>query len=100
MSNRKKKMREAVPPRHSLTRDRRKSSNSASKWRRSPLKCEGVSVHGNPRTTTKTGLAIRSELDEGSYPTGRKISDEPMEALSIKRDKFHGEWNYSILTRR
>jgi hypothetical protein len=52
------------------------------------------------QTTTKTGLAIRSELDEGSYPTGRKISDEQMEELSIKRDKFHREWNYSILPRQ
>ncbi len=51
-------------------------------------------------TTTRTGLTIRSELDEGRYPTGRKVSDEQMEELSIKRDKFHGEWNYSILPRR
>jgi hypothetical protein len=39
-------------------------------------------------TTTKTGLSIRSELDEGSYPTGRKVSDEQMEGLSIRREKF------------
>jgi hypothetical protein len=45
-------------------------------------------------------LAIRSELDEGNYPTGRKVSDEQMEGLSIKRDKFHGEWNYSIRPRQ
>ena len=51
-------------------------------------------------TTTKTGLAIRSELDEGRYPTGRKVSDKQLEELSIKRDKFHGEWNYTISPRQ
>ena len=51
-------------------------------------------------TTTKIGLSIRSELDEGSYPTGRKVSDEQMKGLVIRRDKFHGEWNYTILPRQ
>ena len=50
-------------------------------------------------TTTQGGLAIRSELDEASYPTGRAVTDEEMDGLSIKRDAFHGEWNYSLLPR-
>jgi Rhodopirellula transposase DDE domain len=69
-------------------------------WRGRPLVSREVVVNLIGHTTTKTGLAIRSELDEGSYPTGRKVSDEQMEELSIKRDKFHGEWNYSILPRQ
>jgi Rhodopirellula transposase DDE domain len=68
-------------------------------WRGRPLVSREVVVNLIGHTTTETGLAIRSELDEGSYPTGRKISDEQMEGLPIKRDKFHGEWNYSILPR-
>lgn len=68
-------------------------------WRGRPLVSREVVVNLIGHTTTKTGLAIKSELDEGSYPTGRKVSDEQMEELSIKRDKFHGEWNYSILPR-
>ncbi|HMB03750.1 MAG TPA: hypothetical protein VKP69_21825, partial [Isosphaeraceae bacterium] len=36
----------------------------------------------------------------GSYPTGREVSDEQMDGLSIRRDKFHGEWNYTILPRQ
>ena len=47
-------------------------------------------------TRTKSGLTIRSELDENSYPTGRSVSDEQVQALNLKRDKFHGEWNYSL----
>jgi len=69
-------------------------------WRGRPLVSREVVVNLIGHTTTKTGLEIRSELDGGLYPTGRKISDEQMEELSIKRDKFHGEWNYSILPRQ
>ncbi len=69
-------------------------------WRGRPLVSREVVVNLIGHTTTKTGLTIRSELDEGSYPTGRKVSKDQMAGLSIKRDKFHGEWNYSILPRQ
>jgi transposase len=69
-------------------------------WRGRPLVSREVVVSLIGHTTTATGLTIRSELDEGSYPTGRKVSDEQMDGLSIKRDKFHGEWNYSIHPRQ
>ncbi len=69
-------------------------------WRGRPLVSREVVVNLIGHTTTKTGLAIRSELDEGRYPTGREVSDEQMESLSIRRDKFHGEWNYTILPRK
>jgi hypothetical protein len=26
----------------------------------------------------------------------REVTDQQMERLAIKRDKFHGEWNYTI----
>jgi len=68
-------------------------------WRGRPLVSREVAVNLIGHTTTKTGLAIRSELDEGSYPTGRAVSDEQMGGLSIRRDKFHGEWNYTLLPR-
>jgi hypothetical protein len=69
-------------------------------WRGRPLVSREVVVNLIGHTTTKTGLAIRSVLDEGSYPTGRAVSDEQMEGLSIRRDKFHGEWNYTLLPRQ
>ena len=50
-------------------------------------------------TTTKAGLRVRSELDKNQYPLGRKVTDGEMEALSIKRDGFHGEWNYHLSPR-
>ena len=68
-------------------------------WRGRPLVSHEVVVHLIGATTTRAGLAIRSELDEGRYPTGRQVTDGQMEALSIKRDAFHGEWNYSVSPR-
>ncbi len=68
-------------------------------WRGRPLVSREVVVTRIGQTTTTTGLAIRSEWDEGSYPTGRAVSDEQMEGLSIRRDKFPGEWNYTLLPR-
>ena len=50
-------------------------------------------------TTTGAGLTIRSDLDENSYPLGVKVSDDQMESLAIRRDPFHGEWNYTLLPR-
>ena len=50
-------------------------------------------------TTTKEGLSVRSELDSNSYPLGREVTDGQMNGLSIKPDKFHGEWNYTMLPR-
>ena len=47
-------------------------------WRGRPLVSREVVVNLIGTTTTEKGLTIRSELDEGSYPTGRKITDEQM----------------------
>ena len=65
-------------------------------WRGRPLVSREVVVNLIGHTTTKTGLTIQSALDENSYPTGREVTDQQMESLAIKRDKFHGEWNYTI----
>jgi len=65
-------------------------------WRGRPLVSREVVVNLIGHTTTKAGLTIRSELDENIYPTGREVTEQPMENLAIKRDKFHGEWNYTI----
>ena len=65
-------------------------------WRGRPLVSREVVVNLIGHTTTKTGLAIRSALDENSYPIGREVTEQQLENLAIKRDKFHGEWNYTI----
>jgi len=68
-------------------------------WRGRPPVSHEVVVNLIGATTTEAGLAIRSELDEGHYPAGRRITDEQMDALSIRRDSFRSEWNYSLLPR-
>jgi Rhodopirellula transposase DDE domain len=68
-------------------------------WRGRPLVSREVVVNLIGHTTTKTGLAIRSELDENRYPTGREVTAQQMESLAIKPDQFHGEWNYTIQPR-
>jgi hypothetical protein len=61
-----------------------------------PLVSREVVVNLIGGTKTKAGLEIRSELDGGSYPVAREVTDQQMDSLSIKREKFHGEWNYTI----
>ena len=47
-------------------------------------------------TTTKTGLKVRCELDQNTYPAGIKVSDAEMDAVNLTRHHFHGEWNYTV----
>lgn len=65
-------------------------------WRGRPLMSIETIVNLIAKTTTKNGLKIDAEIDNASYPTGIKVSDEDLEAINIKRASFHGEWNYSI----
>jgi hypothetical protein len=51
-------------------------------------------------TTTRNGLKVHAEIDDRLYPAGTKVSDEEMVRLNLRRDDFHGEWNYQILPRR
>ena len=71
----------------------------AENWRGRPLVSREAVVNLIGHTTTQAGLTIRSELDENSYPTGQTVSDEEMDRLNLKRDKFHGEWNYKLTPR-
>ena len=65
-------------------------------WRGRPLVSLEVVVNLIGHTTTRSGLAIRSELDANNYPTGQPVTAQQMESISLKRDKFHGDWNYSL----
>jgi len=65
-------------------------------WRGKPLISHEVVVSLIGSTRTKKGLTIQAELDKGTYPTGKKISDQQMTDLDIERADFHGEWNYLL----
>ena len=71
----------------------------SSNWRGEPLRDYETIVNLVARTTTAKGLKVTCRLDRRKYPTGRKITDEEMKQINIKRNKFHGEWNYVIKPR-
>ena len=68
-------------------------------WRGKPLVTHQVIVDLIAATSTKTGLKVRAQIDSNRYPPGLKISDREVAALHLKRDAFHGEWNYTISPR-
>lgn len=65
-------------------------------WRAKPLTSLLVIVNLIGATTTTKGLKVTANLDEKTYLTGIKISDEEKQNLNIERNDFHGEWNYII----
>jgi hypothetical protein len=65
-------------------------------WRGEPLISHEVMLNLISNTRTKSGLSVKAELDNREYPKGIKVSDEVFAAINLKRDDFHGEWNYSV----
>jgi hypothetical protein len=65
-------------------------------WRGRPLTSHHVVINTIAATTTRTGLTVHSELDTNIYPTGVTIPDHQMNALSITRHDWHGNWNYTL----
>ena len=48
------------------------------------------------RHAHRTGLTVQAGLDQHTYPTGIKIGDDQMAQIQLQKDRFHGEWNYTI----
>jgi transposase len=69
-------------------------------WRGKPLTSLQVIVSLIAGTTTRKGLKVHAEIDRRSYPAGIKVPDADMEQISLRREEFHGEWNYEILPRK
>jgi len=66
-------------------------------WRGVPLESHQVVIDLVSSTRTNQGLEVHCWLDQGAYQTGRKITDQEMETVHIKRNKFHDDWNYKII---
>ena len=69
-------------------------------WRGKPLVSRQTIVQLISATTTKQGLTVRAELDTNTYEIGLKVSDEELAQVYLTRDKFHGDWNYTIKPNR
>lgn len=65
-------------------------------WRGRPLTSYRTIVELAAATTTRSGLKVRAEWDDGVYEKGIKISDKQLAALPITPGKWHGEWNYTV----
>ena len=65
-------------------------------WRGKPLVSYQTIVQLIAATTTRTGLNVKSEIDNATYPKGIKVSDSDMAAINMTPHQFHGEWNYTI----
>jgi hypothetical protein len=69
-------------------------------WRGQPLLTRAAIVSLIGATKTKTGLKVRCVLDTHKYPKNVTLTDEQMRAINLKPDKFHGDWNYTISSRK
>ena len=65
-------------------------------WRGKPLVSHDVVVNLIANTSTTKGLKVRCNLDTNRYEKGIKVSDDELAQVNLKRNDFHGEWNYEI----
>jgi Rhodopirellula transposase DDE domain len=68
-------------------------------WRGRPLISHQVIIDLIAATATTTGLTVKSKIDTNIYEKGLKVSDQQMAELQLRREKFHGDWNYKLLPR-
>jgi hypothetical protein len=74
-------------------------SHISQNWRGRPLVDHQSVVSLIANTTTTAGLRVKAKLDRRRYPSGIKVAKAVMRTLKLRRQDFHGEWNYEI-TRR
>jgi Rhodopirellula transposase DDE domain len=65
-------------------------------WRGKPLVSIETIVNLIGSTKTKKGLTIQTSVDTKEYTKGIKITDAEIDSLSLEREAFHGEWNYTL----
>lgn len=65
-------------------------------WRGKPLLDMATVVNLISSTKTEKGLEIKACIDYNTYEKGIKVSDEELDAVKLKKEEFHGEWNYII----
>ncbi len=69
-------------------------SQISKNWRGRPLETLEIIVNLIASTTTHSGLRFKCGVDEHTYISGIKISDEELQKLSMVKDSFRGDWNY------
>lgn len=79
--------------------EHRMFSHISMNWRAIPLVTRELIVELISHTTTEKGLKISSELNTNTYKKGIVVTEKEFEELSLSRDTFHGEWNYTFSPR-
>jgi transposase len=65
-------------------------------WQGVPLETHEIAVNLIGQTKTSAGLEVHAWMDQKEYTKGRKVTDAQLAEVVIKRNQFHGEWNYEI----
>jgi len=65
-------------------------------WKGKPLLTYQTIINLISSTKTKTGLTVKARLNKKKYKKGIKVSNAEMKELNLHKNKFHGEWNYTI----
>jgi hypothetical protein len=68
-------------------------------WRGRPLVDLETVVQLIGSTRTSTGLRVKARLDLNEYAKGLEVSDDELKTLTIVREPFHGDWNYTMIPR-
>jgi hypothetical protein len=68
-------------------------------WAGCPLRSFDLVLDYIADTKTQTGLTVQAHLVTADYPTGVKVSDEIMAALTIQTHAVCPQWNYTIRPR-
>jgi len=66
-------------------------------WRGRPLVSREVVVNLIGNTTTETGVVDPVRVGRGKLSDGPEGYGRADEGPLDKKDKFHGEWNYTII---
>ncbi len=66
-------------------------------WQGIPLETLEIVVNLIGSTKTRAGLDVHAWIDEIIYQTGKKVDDIVLAECIIKKNSFHGEWNYQII---
>ncbi len=66
-------------------------------WQGVPLEDLTIVVNLIGSTKTEEGLEVHAWFDRRQYEKSRKVSDTQLAEVRIKRNTFHGDWNYEIL---
>lgn len=65
-------------------------------WRGKPLRTFETIVDLIGNTRTEAGLRVKAKLDKREYKKGVIVTKKQMDALSLHRDDFQGDWNYEL----